>query len=273
MSNFQDRESGLNKVKKLNQIAQMKVLLDSLPALEKQLHDSAKQDQELLEKLSSPPIGAVRFYELNIIDHSFFTTILGICVNDLMDETALADPIKQSLKTEDVQLPLWLDLDDTENLPAIMFAGHYTLCRSIRAIKAIGRSIDQLLSEGAAKNNISLLKLAVKFDPITISSPHIVSILIQEEIVGKSVMGKNANLLRKEIFNALKNPHKYEKVEHPVLRYIVWVLHEEGLLREMSEKEQFQFLCKQLGLYPSKSFEREDSVKRLIRRWKEEFRT
>lgn len=273
MSNFQDREAGLNKVKKLNQIAQMKILLDSLPALEKQLQDSAQQDQELLEKLSSPPIRAVRFYEHDIIEHSFFTTLLGICVNDLMDKTALADPIKQSLIEEDVQLPVWLDLDDKENLPAVMFVGHYTLCRSIRAIKAIGRSIDQLLREGAAKNDISLLKLAVKFDPVTISSPHIVSILMQEEIVGKSVMGKNANLLRKEIFNALKNPHKYEKVEHPVLRYIVWVLHEEGLLQEMSDQEQYQFLCEQLGLYPSKSFERPDSFKRLIRRWKEDFRT
>lgn len=273
MCDYQDSEVGLNKVKKLNQIAQMKILLDSLPAIEKELQGSAQQDQELLRKLSSPPIGAVRFYELSIINHSFFTTILGICVNDLMDKTALADPIKQSLKEEDVQLPAWLDLDDKENLPATMFAGHYTLCKSIRAIKTIGRSIDQLLSEGAAKNDISLLKLAVKFDPVTISSPQIVSRLLQEEILGKSVMGKNANLLRKEVYNALKNPSKYEKVEHPELRYIVWALHEEGLLQEMSEEERYQFLCERLGFYPSRSFERFDSFNRLIRRWQEEFRT
>lgn len=266
MNSFQDNEKGLEKVKKLNQIAQMVVLFDSLPVIEKMLQESAQEDTELLQKLCCPPRSAIHFYELKFIDHSIFTSILGVCVNDLMDETKHSEAIKKSLKEEDVQLPEWLSLGDDENLPAVMFAGYYTLCRSIRAVHAIGKSINQLLEEGSAKNDISLLKLAVKFDPMTISSPQILSKLMADEVIGKKDM-------RQELYNALKNPHKIEHVAHAELRYVVWALHEEGLLQEMSEEERYQFLCERLGLYPGKSDDRFDSLQRLIRRWQEDFRT
>ena len=266
MSNLQDSEVGLDKVKKLNQIAQMVVLFDSLPVIEKMLQEAAKEDTEFLEKLCCPPRSAVHFYELNFIDHSIITTILGVCVNDLMDETTHSKAIKQAIKEEDIELPEWLNLDDDENLPAIMFGGYYTLCRSIKAVHAVGRPISQLLEEGSANKDISLLKLAVKFDPMTISSPQILSRLMADEVIGKKDT-------RQVLYNALKNPHKIEYVAHAELRYVVWALHEEGLLQEMSEEERYQFLCERLGFYPGKSEERFDSLHRLIRRWQEDFRT
>jgi hypothetical protein len=117
-----------------------------------------------------------------------------------------------------------------------------------------------LLEEGLRNNDLVSLKQAVKFDPVAISSPQLSSMLMMAEMQGKKK-------LRTELHNALKNPHKIERVPYPKLHFIVWTLKEEGLYQDMSEMERYEFLHEKPGLYKDKKEDHFDSFSRLLRTW------
>ncbi len=266
MNSSLDMKVELDTDKKFEQIRQVAKFLNVPGTIEKGMQKLAREEKDLFRQLSHTPISAGHFYELDIIELSHFTIFLGGLAMHLNNEIELPENVIEDLRDHKDEFPDWIDLEDVDNLKANLLAAYYTLNRSLHAINTVGKPINQLLEEGISRNDRGPLKQAVKFDPVAISSPQISSMLMLSELQS------NKNLKR-DLYNALKSPRKPESVPYAKLRYIVWALHREGLLEGMSEKERYQFLHEELGLYKSKDEDHFDSLNRMIRRWETEFRT
>jgi hypothetical protein len=268
MNDLQDGQAKSDSNKKLEQIRNLAGLLSHPESIEQHIRKIAWEEKSLFRKLCLTPISAGHFYELDIIEHSHFVIFLSALVSASTQGTELPDEMKEFLDEEKDNFPDWLDIDSDENLQANLFGGFYTLNKSIKAINAVGKSINQLLDEGSSKNDRSRLKMAVKLDPVAITSPQVSSMLMLAETLNKKDF-------RNDLHNALKKPYLKGFVAFAKLRFIVWALRKEGLLQDMSEIERYQFLHNELNLYKDNEDgeDHQDSLNRMIRRWEAEYRT
>lgn len=265
MSIQEIRQNISTKGKKLDQIRLLVRLLDSLIADEKELRKLAPKNINQFQKMSCSPISAGHFYELTLIEHTLIFFYLAGLTDFLKKVTTNPEMIEQAIEDEQVEPPEWMNLDDYDARFGTFFAALYTLNKSINAIKSVGKPINQLLEEGFIKDR-SLLKLAVKLDPVAITSPTISASLMLSDLMGK----RDA---RTDMSSALKKPYKRRIVSHPRLQYVVRAMHDDGLLSDMSEEERYEFFCEDLGLYPATGEDPFQSLNRLIRRWEKKFRT
>jgi len=271
MDDIQNNQTGLDKNKKLEEIRSFAGLLNQPATIEKEIQKMARGKNGLLRQIFRSPISAGHFYEYDIFDHSFLVTLLAGLVMHQGNVIELPEEALNELDDIKDELPEWIDLEDEGNLRANLFGGYYTLNKSIHAINATGKSINQLLEEGITRNDRGPLKQAVKIDPVAIDSPQISTMLMLSDVLGKKD-------LRNDLHNALKKPRIQANIPYGKLRFIVWALQEEGLLKDMSEIERYQFLHKDLNLYKNNEDvedveDYQDSLNRMIRRWEVDFRT
>ena len=265
MSKKNQEKSTANKIAKLKQIRLLVKLLDSLISDEKELRKLAPKNMKQVYRLSGSPLSAGHFYELTLAEHTVLFFYLAGLTDHLSKVTANPELIEKAIEEDGVEAPEWMDLENNESRLGLFFAALYTLNRSINAIKSVGMSINQLLEKGFLSDR-SNLKLAVKLDPVAITSPTISSMLMISDLMGKKD-------LRSELSSALKKPYKRRKFAHPRLQYVVRALHDDGVLQDMSEEERYEFLCDELGLYPATGNDPFQGLNRLIRRWENKFRT
>ena len=235
-------------------------MLDTPEILIKDVQQLVREEKDIFNQIRRNPIVVGEFYEIGIVEHSQMVTFLGLLLAHRHDTLDVPQDKLEEFKELEAEFTKFLEEEDEKKLVSNLFAGYYTLYRSILAINTCGKPINQLLDEGLMNNDSMPLKQAVKFDPIAIASPQLSSMLMMAELQGKKK-------LRTELHNALKNPHSIERVPYPKLHHLVWALKEDGLYHDMSEIERYEFLHEKLGLYKVKAEDHFDSFSRLLRTW------
>lgn len=165
----------------------------------------------------------------------------------------------------EIDPPEWMNSDDDEDRKACMFTALYTLQKSIRAIEAVARPINQLIEEGR-KGDRSALKLAIKLDVLAMTSPTVAAEIMKSDVIDKG-------RFRNEIKNSLRYPHRVKRVNHGMLRFVLKTMYADGRLEKLTEKNRYEFFCKRLQIYPDENFEAPYSLNRFIRHCVKSFRT
>lgn len=72
---------------------------------------------------------------------------------------------------------------------------------------------------------------------------------------------------------AIKGPSGHIKLDHPLLRYFLWVTKESGLLAQLGFEERYQLFCVDLSVYPSDGKDPAGSLDAFIDRWEKSLST
>lgn len=254
----------LTESQKFDQIRILARILEGYIANEEEFRKLLPSSRERIAEMCFAPVAAGHFYALDFKTHSVMMFFLAGLTDHLKDLAKNPASIEEFVNEQSRDIPEWINQEDTEMRLALFFACFYTLCRTIKAIQQVGQSINELLEAGL--DDVAMLQLAVKLDPLAMSSPHISALLTYEELKGSSK-------LRRKLSTALRKPYKRPVVTHAKLRYITRALHDERLLESMSEEARYHFLCEELNLYPNAGKDPFGSLNRMLRRWENRFRT
>jgi hypothetical protein len=128
-----------------------------------------------------------------------------------------------------------------------------------------GQSIYSLVQSARRGNEAALMK-AVSIDRMVVGLPE-----IQERI-------RRAELLREESFlteldRAVKGPSGHISRDFPLLRALLWFLHDSGRLAKLTQDERHKLFCEELKLYDAGAEDGWAGVNRFISRWQSSLET
>lgn len=259
------RKLSLTDTQYLEQIAALVSLLTNLKIEKDELEDLSRKNVDNAQVFFKPSLPGGWFYEHSFLEHiGFFLSTAGLI--DHIDELIHSGKFfSTELHASEIEPPDWLSPKDNSGRTTFLFVGLHTLHKSIEAIEAIAKPINQLIAEGR-QGDRSALKLAIKLDPLAITSPTVAAELLQSDVMDKG-------RFRKDLLAALRSPHKIQRVNHGVLRFVLKTMHDDGRLEKLSEADRYEFFCKRLAIYPDRNFEASDSLNRFIRSCVKSFRT
>ncbi|MGB7452256.1 MAG: hypothetical protein WBM36_09040 [Lysobacterales bacterium] len=255
----------LNKQQYLDAISEILKLLRIGENDEKELRELAPDKRDVLSSFLDPTIPAGCFYELSFLEHvAVFLGLAGLAepLKNIIDQGELFTTDFTALK---IEAPEWIDAKEDKSQKSMMFAALYTLVKTIHAIKATSWPINHFIAEGR-KGDRSALQQAVKLDTAAITSPTVSAQIIKSDYLDKG-------RFRRQLNNALRYPHRIERVQHGLLRFVLRTMHDDGMLSQLDDDERFQFFCVEQGIYPNKNDESFDSLNRFIRGCVSNFRT
>jgi hypothetical protein len=192
------------------------------------------------------------------------TELLGVS-GHLIEKLKSSEFLTLGEEDLDLDPPEWLSTEEGKGRASAVFVALYTLRKSAQTIEATGQSINDLIALGR-KGDRTALKLAIRHDPLALTCPTVAAEILKSELTDN---GKFAI----EIRNALRSPRDFNKVKHGLLRYVIRLAHEDGILEQMSEDIRYEFFCQKLNLYPDRNFEAKDSFNRFVREQVKTFRS
>lgn len=249
----------------LDAIRQLVQLLRLGEADESEFRELAPTSAERIADFFHPTVAPGLFYELSLLEHvCAFLRLAGLepHMQEILDSGRL---FEAKLTDMEVEPPEWLLAEGGEAQSSLMFSALYTFLKSASAIKATSYSINYFIEKGHDGDR-GALKQAVRLDTCAITAPTVAAEIMKSDVLDK---GK----FRKDLQSALRYPHRVDKVNHGILRFVLRTMHEDGMLDQLSEKDRYEFFCVELGLYPDKSDEAFDSLNRFIRGCVSSFRT
>jgi hypothetical protein len=149
---------------------------------------------------------------------------------------------------------------DKDQLQKYRFFTLYSIMKNAESISHFGVPLNNLVARVRQGHDSSLFDI-VSIDRSSLVCPSIADRVSRAEIEQDR---KFFNKLQK----ALKGPSAHRMVAHGPLRYLLYVLVEDGVLDDLSSNELFSLLCQELELYPYKDGGGQKSLIQFISRWK-----
>lgn len=247
----------------LDLIRRLVFFLRNLDNLERELLEFTQHSSESIKSWCFSPVPPGFWYELTFVEHlNLYVTIAGLSehIKKMVDDGSLFTGKEELLEVEQ---PGWIEKSPDVLRRSIFFSALYALIKTMQAIKKVSQPINELIAEGA-NGNLDSLRLAVKLDPAALGSPSVSSMIVYHEYKGK-------NKLKTYLYNALKNPRNITPLDHPLLRFVLRFMYEDGILKLLTEEDRYEFFCVELELYPLNRSDPAGSLNRWIRRWQEHY--
>lgn len=122
------------------------------------------------------------------------------------------------------------------------------------------------LIEAAINGNDEALFKAISIDRAVQEIPEISARIRKAEAANQVEFIENYR-------KAIKGPSGHIKLDHPLLRYFLWVTKESGLLAKLGFEERYQLFCVDLSVYPSDGKDPAGSLDTFIDRWEKSLST
>ncbi len=157
--------------------------------------------------------------------------------------------------------PIQLDLDDAEVRESLGEIAHFkALCAEIRARCFFGQGMHALIAAGLGGNDAGFLR-AVETDPTVQWHPSLVERVSRDAMKGHNEF---AAQLRKAAESGPSG--KIDKDLHQ-LRYVLGLLHELGILDQLTDADRYELFCHELGLYADTGKNPKAGLCTAIKRW------
>jgi len=261
-----DKEFGKYSIQQLKVFAG---LLHAHPLLQREWKGLVESDPEKLLKFLTTDFNWSEVYTVSFIEQISLLVVAGGLSDWLKTMAAADDPQDAALAELQHQIDT---LDDPSAVeppdgfdPEVLLGIFVALLKNLQSIWHYGMPINNLISQVSSGNDDALFK-AVRIDRAVISCSPVADRIAKAELTQEVQFFK---LLR----NALKGPSQKPMEAYGPLRYILHLLEEEGVLEHMTTTQQFDLLCTELDMYPSKNNDAEKSLDTFIRRWRKTLAT
>lgn len=200
--------------------------------------------------------------------HPFYKNLLS-----LLFISGLSGVIKKVVKRKPTNLAEEV-IDEIESVPKFtggpfglfkekhLIASFYPISKNIDAISLYGTTMNRLLKRATEENDDKAFFQAVRIDRSVISYKGMTSRITRAEMEGDD-----------EFFKLLRNALEAkvgDLTDYALLRFILAVLHQSNALDNLTQKDAYELLVKELRLYPHTGENPESSLWQYISRWKKE---
>lgn len=191
----------------------------------------------------------------------------------LMGKESIVDGIK-ALPDEAQRSALLSQLPDPNNieLPQVdmskapeFLAWAQMSMKSLDAIFTYGQPMPNLIRAAINGNDEALFK-AISIDRAIQEIPEISARIRKAEAANQVEFIENFQ-------KAIKGPSGHIKLDHPLLRYFLWVTKESGLLAMLGFEDRYQLFCVDLNVYPTDGKDPAGSLDTFIDRWEKSLST
>ncbi|OAI12117.1 hypothetical protein A1507_19205 [Methylomonas koyamae] len=253
-----------------DQLVQLIELVNSQSALKAEFFDIIKGQPDVLRNIFDSDFAWAEGYELSLLEQiAVFSVVSGF--NQALAEIASADdPQAAAMEAfhEDDSSSYYPGLDDDEEQRKTILATLMPITKSLESIRLYGLSINDLVARIQRRDQSSDAAIfkVLRIDRSAVSCPCIADRIALAEI-------EDDQAFFKKLKNALSGPPLKPRDEYGVVRYVLYLLNEDGILDQLSPKDRYQLFCERLAIYPDDGEDAAKSLDQFIWRWKKEFST
>lgn len=131
---------------------------------------------------------------------------------------------------------------------------------TLRSQCAYGQNIQALLQAGINGNDEGFIR-AVSIDPTIQAHPAIIERISRSKIIKRDTFFEDLHKA------AVNGPSKKFGKDHNQLRYVLGLLHELGILQQLSNDQRYQLFCIDFSLYSDNGKDPEAGLRIFINRW------
>ncbi|MGZ5052170.1 MAG: hypothetical protein ACXWAS_14035 [Methylobacter sp.] len=253
----------------LDQLVQLIDLVNSLPVLKALFSEIIRSQPNALRSIFDNDFAWASGYEFSLLEQIAFFSVISGFHQSLAEMVKADDPQEAVLEVfheEDTGV-FFPGLDGGEEQRKAILSSLIPITKSLESIRIYGLSINDLVTKIKRGNDsdAALFKV-LRIDRSAVSCPCIADRIALAEIEDDQVFFK-------KLKNALSGPPLKPNDDYGVLRYVLCLLNEEGLLDRLSLEERYQLFCERLAIYPTDGEDPAKSLDQFIRRWKKDFST
>jgi hypothetical protein len=238
-------------------LANLRDALGLIRGLRHKLDEAIESNPQSLAKLFNPPVTWVNVYECSFIDQvALFNASFGL--SDTIHEIAQSSDPQAAALSLITDHPAHEDPPDGTE-PAFLIGFLHSLIKTMECLMVYDWFLNELVKKVKSGCDKSLFQ-AISIDRTCVACPTIAQRFALAELKGE----KKFFL---EVAKSISKGPSEKNTQYVDLRYLLPALEDEGVLENLTQKQEYDLFVKELHVYPDGD-DAERSLHQFIYRWR-----